>query len=70
MSLCVGILCSESRSEGVDITECHCKSLALELSGTGDECLLSEEVFIEIYLSVLGKRQIVHIQGSDLKHLV
>ena len=40
----VGILSTEGRSECVDIAECLCISLSVQLSAYGKVCLLSEEI--------------------------
>ena len=40
----VGILCSKGRTEGINVTECHCISLALKLTRNGKVCALTEEV--------------------------
>ena len=40
----VGIFCTECRSECVNVTECLCISLSVQLSAYGKVCLLSEEV--------------------------
>ena len=69
VTLGVGNLRSEGRTEGVDIAERHCEVFAVELTGNGEVGAFSEEVLGEIDLAVLGAGQIVEVKGGDSEHL-
>ena len=69
MTCGVGVLCTEGRSEGVDVAECLCISLAVELSAYSEVCLLAKEVLAVVYSSVLVQRRVLHIQCGYLEHL-
>ena len=67
MSLCIGILSTESGTEGVDITKGLGKGFTVKLSGNGKTGFLSKEVLMVIGLSVnLGK--LFQGESSYLKH--
>ena len=65
----VGVLCSEGRTEGVDVTERHSVGLALKLTRNGEVCALAEEVLGEINGAVLTSGGIVHVKGGNSEHL-
>ena len=44
MTGCVGILCTESRSECVDVTKCLCISLTIQLAAYSKVGLFSKEI--------------------------
>ena len=44
MALSVGILGTEGRSEGINVSESLCKGLAVKLSRNGKRSLLAEEI--------------------------
>ena len=68
MTCCVGVLCTESRSECINVAECLCKGFAIELSTYGQVGLFSEEILAEIYAALLCFRDVVQIHGCYLKH--
>ena len=65
----VGVLCTEGRSECIDVTECLCIRLAVQLSAYGQVGRFIEEVFGKIYFSVFCLRNVVQIHGGYLEHL-
>ena len=65
----IGLFCTEGWTEGVDVGECHCHALALQLTGNGQAGRFAEEVLAVIHLAVLGARRVVHIQCGDVEHL-
>ena len=69
MAGCVGILGTECGTEGVNLLECECIGLDIELSGYGKVCCLSEEILGIIDFSVLGQGKVVEIEGGNLEHL-
>ena len=69
MSCCVGILCSEGRTKGIYILEGKGKGLNIKLSRYGKVCRMTIEILAVVYLSVLCKRKIVHIESCYLEHL-
>ena len=69
MTCGIGILCSESRSKCINIAECLCIGLTIELSAYGKVCLFAEEVLAVIYGTILVQRRVLHIQCSYLEHL-
>ena len=70
MTCGVGVLCTEGRSEGVDVAECLCISLAVELSAYSEVGLLAKEVLAVVYSSVLvSAADVLHIQCGYLEHL-
>ena len=69
MSLGVGVLGSERRSECVDVLQGCCVCFALELAADGEACALSEEVLGIIDLAVLCFGHVIKIQCGDLEHL-
>ena len=69
MTGCVGILCAEGRSEGVNIAECHCISLDVQLSAYGQVRWFSEEILGEVDRAVLVLRDVVQIHRCNLEHL-
>ena len=68
MTCCVGVLCTESRSECINVAECLCKGFAIELSTYGQVGLFSEEILAEIYAALLCFRDVVQIHSCYLKH--
>ena len=68
MTCCIGVLCTESRSECVDIAECLCKCLTVELTAYCKVSLFSEEVLRIIYFSILCHRYVLRIQCCYLEH--
>ena len=68
MTCCVRVLCTESRSKCVDIAECLCKCLTVELSAYCKVSLFSEKVLRIIYFSVLCHRYVLRIQCCYLEH--
>ena len=41
---CIGVFCTECRTECIDITECHCIGFRLQLTGNSQRSMLAEEV--------------------------
>ena len=64
----VGIFRPEGGSEGVNVAECLGIGFAVELSAHRQIGGLSEEVFGEIHLSLVGFGNIVQIHGGHLEH--
>ena len=69
VSLGVGVLGTEGRSECVDVLQGGGISLAFQLSAYGQAGTLAEEVLGVVDLSVFGPGDVVQIQGRDLEHL-
>ena len=69
MSGSIGILCTESRSEGVNILKCTCEGLSVQLSTYSQIGRFVKEVFAKINLAILGLRNIIQIHSSYLEHL-
>ena len=69
MTRCIGVLRTESRSECINITECLCISLTVQLTTYCKISLFAEEILTVIYSTVFIQRRILHIQCSNLEHL-
>ena len=69
MTCRVRILCTECRSKCINVAECLCISLSIQLATYGKACLLAKEILCVIYFAVISLRHIVHIQCSYLEHL-
>ena len=65
----IGVFCTESRSERIDVTERLCISLTVQLSTYRQVGRFIEEVFGKIYFSVFRLRNVVQIHGCYLEHL-
>ena len=65
----IGIFRTEGRSKGVNIAECLCKGLAVQLSTDSQIRLFSKEILAVIHISFLIQRGILHIQCGHLEHL-
>ena len=68
MARSIGVFGAERRAEGVDCTEGGGAQLAFELTGYGERCRLAEEVGGVVYGTLFGARQVVKVEGGDLKH--
>ena len=62
MSLGVGVLRSESRTEGIDISEGHRKSFNMKLSGYRQRSMLAKEIFF--ILAVVSGRDRKDFTGT------
>ena len=69
MPCCVGVLCTEGRTECINVLECHRIGLAVKLAAYRKISRLSKEILGIINLAVLCLRNIVQIHGCYLKHL-
>ena len=69
MACRVGVLSTESRSECVDITECLCISLTVELSAYSKVGLFAKEILAVVYSTILIHRRIFHVKCGNLEHL-
>jgi hypothetical protein len=62
----IGVLCTEGRTKGVDITKRHSIGFTLKLTGNGEVCTLTEEVLRKINLTVLGFGKIFKVKSGYL----
>ena len=69
MAWCIGVLCAESGSKGVDGTQCRCTQFAFQLSGNRKRGLLTEEIIVVDDFPVIVLFQVVEILGGHLKHI-
>ena len=69
VTLSIGFLRPESRSEGIDVSESHSVSFYVELTGNGKVSGLSEKVLRIIHLSVGSPRKIVEVESRYSEHL-
>ena len=65
----IGVLCTEGRTKGVDLTQCRSSQFAFELTGNGERRHLSEEVVIVDDGTILVLLEVVEILGGHLEHL-
>ena len=65
----VGVLGTEGRAEGVDVTEAHGEVLALELAGDGEVGGLAEEVLAVVDRAILVQGRVGGVDRGDAEHL-
>ena len=69
MTWSVGVLRTESWTECIDVSECHCAELTLELSAHCEACLLAEEILCVVDTALLVAWEILHIESGHAEHL-
>ena len=65
----VGVLGTESRSEGVDFTQGHCSQFTLQLTAHRETGPLAEEILRIVNCAFCSAWKFVQVQGGHLKHL-
>ena len=65
----IAVLCTEGRTKGIDLTECHSCQLALQLTRHGKTGLLAEEVVGVVDLALIVFFEVVEVFGCHLEHL-
>ena len=65
----VGVLGTESRSEGVDFTQGHCSQFSLQLTAHRETGPLAEEILRIVNCAFCSAWKFVQVQGCHLKHL-
>ena len=65
----VAVLSTESRTEGIDLTQCHSSQLTLQLTRYGQTSLFAEEIVTIVDLTLLVLLEVVEVFGSHLEHL-
>ena len=69
VALCVGVLGTERRAEGIHVAEGHGEVLGVELTGDGQARLLAEEVLAVVHGAVLRLGDVVQVKRRHLEHL-
>ena len=64
----VRIFSAECGTEGVNVTECHSKGFAFELTRNCEVSALSEEILRPVNASILVFGQIVLVEGGYAEH--